>query len=83
MMSFCFILIFGAFGGLSFVIAVFPWYLHIYLILATSAENVSLSMRNMHRFRLIQTCTKSRPSICTPLIHSIMLNDSISGQRML
>ena len=35
----------------------------------------------MHRFRFIPRCAKSDPGICSPLIHSIVANDSVSGQR--
>ena len=48
---------------------------------AASSENVSSNMCKIRTFRSSCTCAKSHPGLCLPLIHSIVFNNSVSGQR--
>ena len=51
------------------------------LQLGAPIENVSSSMRKMHRIRFSsRACAKSHPGNCSTLIPSIVSNDSISGE---
>ena len=56
--------------------------IQIQIIWAMSSEKVSSNMRKMYRFRWSRVCAKSHPGLCSPLIHSIASNDSVSGQQM-
>ena len=46
---------------------------------ATSSKKVSLNMSKMGRFR--SSCAKYHLSFCFPSIHSVVSNDSVSGQQ--
>ena len=48
--------------------------------LAMSSEKMPLSICKMCRFRSSCTCVKSYPSFCSPFIHSVISNDSVSGK---
>ena len=48
---------------------------------ATSSENVPSSMRKVYNFKLSCTCAKSHAGICSPFMHFIVSNDSVSGQQ--
>ena len=50
------------------------------LIWTVSSENVPSSMRKMRRFRSSCACAKYQPGLCSPFIHSIVSNVSVSGQ---
>ena len=41
----------------------------------------AFKMCKMYRFRSSCICAKYHPSLCSPFIHSVVPNDSISGQR--
>ena len=45
------------------------------------AEQVPSNMRKLRRFRSSCACAKYQPGLCSPFIHSIVSNDSVSGQR--
>ena len=66
-------------GGLSFEVWV-PLF-HICLIAAIPSEKVPSSMWEMYGFLSSCTCAKSHPGPFSPQIHSIVSNDSGSGQR--
>ena len=51
------------------------------LIWAVSSEKVPSSMRKVCKSTSSCTCAKSHPGLSTPLKHSIVSKDSVSGQR--
>ena len=51
------------------------------IIWATQSENVPSSMRNMCGFTSSCACARSHPSLCSPLIHSIVSNESASDSE--
>ena len=48
----------------------------VYIMLAEPNENVSPSMRTMYLFTSSCACARSSPGLCSPLIHSMVSNDS-------
>ena len=46
-----------------------------------SSENVSSSIRKIYGFTSSCACARSRSSLTSPLIHSIVSNNSDSGER--
>ena len=42
-------------------------------------QKMPLSMCKMHRFRSSCPCAKYHPGFCSPFIHSVVSNDSVSG----
>ena len=44
----------------------------------SSKKKVSSNMPKMHRFRLSSACAKYHPILCSPFIHSVVSNDSVS-----
>ena len=52
-----------------------------YCIWAASSENeMSLNMRNLHGFRSPCACINYHPNLCSPLTHYVMSKDSVSLQ---
>ena len=49
-------------------------------IWAVSREKEPSNMRKMHRFRSSCTYAKYHLGLCSPCIHSLVFNDSVSGQ---
>ena len=47
---------------------------------ATSSENMPSNMRKMHSFRSSCACAKYHPGLSSQFIHSVISNDSVSGQ---
>ena len=45
-----------------------------------SSENVHSNMRRMCRFRSSCACTKCHPGLCSPFMHSVASNETLSGQ---
>ena len=43
-------------------------------------EKVPSNMRNMFRFKSFYACIKSHADLCSPFIHYVVSNDSVSGQ---
>ena len=57
------------------------WYFfffYLYPIWATSNKKVPLNICKNSRFR--SSCAKYHPGLCSPFIHSVVANDSVSGQ---
>ena len=48
---------------------------------AGSCEKVPSNMYKMCRLRLSGTCAKYHPGLCSPVIHSVVSNDSVSEQE--
>ena len=49
-------------------------------IWATSSKKVHLNIHRMCRFRSACACSKYHLGLCSPFIHSVVSNDSVSGQ---
>ena len=49
---------------------------------ALPSENVPSNMHKMRRFKSFCACLKYDPGHCSSFIHSVVSNDSVSGQRM-
>ena len=52
-----------------------------FIIWVASSENVPSRMRKMCGYSSTCACATSHPRLCFPLIHSMVSNDSCSGQR--
>ena len=50
------------------------------LLWAASFEKVPANISKMRRFRSSCACEKYHPGLCSPIKHSVVYNDSISGQ---
>ena len=46
-----------------------------------ASEKVPPDMRKIYRFRLSCACAKYHSDLCSPFIHSVVFNDSVSRQR--
>ena len=55
--------------------------LTVYIIRATSSQEVPSNMHKMCLFRLNWACAKYHPGLCSPFIHSAIYNDSVSSQQ--
>ena len=61
-----------------------PWqdyWIRTLIIRSAPGEKMSSRMRKMYRFRFITSSAKTHPGIWSLFIHSIVSNDSVSGQR--
>ena len=53
-----------------------------YLVIGSSSSEIMPSnICKVRRFRSSCACVKYHPSLCTPVIHSVVFNDSVIGQR--
>ena len=80
MMTYCVILtLFGALKELCSEIVAYPTYTHITsnIIWPAPSENVPSSMRDSY---LLCECAKYYLGLCSLLLHSVVSNDSVSGQ---
>ena len=52
----------------------------VFIVWATSSQNLPSNIHKIGRFLLSCHVQSNHPGLCSPFIHSVVSNDSVSGQ---